>query len=303
VEKFDTTVVHVDGLDSVELIAVDRATFARGAYWDGSFSDASLEELLHGLAPGATGSPAPVLIAGGTLPPTGEIHLEAPIPVTVPFRSVETASAFPGKTAHVPLIVIDRRLVPPDAPHLNQLWVRGEPSAIEPVVFAAIAARPDPPLVLAESVADNVEATNDFLPLFWMLRFLEWLGLATGLIAVWGVLLHLEAQQRTRQVSYSIARRMGLTASENRASLLLELGATLAAATAVGTAIAWIAARLVAGTLDLKPELPPAALFRVPWPSLGVVVVVIAIVCWIAVRLVQRGTARTDVGRVMRSAA
>jgi hypothetical protein len=203
---------------------------------------------------------------------------------------------------NIPLLVIDRRLVPPESPHLNELWARGDVDQIENAVTDAFGSGVDSPIILAESVAADVEATNDFLPLFWMLAFLRWLGLAAGLVALWAVLLHLEAQERARQVSSALVRRMGLTDAERRATLLLEIGTLVGVASIVGMAMAWGAARLVSGTLDPLPMLPPPGLFRVPWAVVVVTSVVMVAMYWIIARVVQRGSDRTDVGSVMRDA-
>ena len=83
----DATVVHryeevlVNG-SPVMMLAIDPATFARAAFWDGSLADRPLEQIVADLAPRFSGGPprrspgppqpsgqaVPAVVVGGTLP-------------------------------------------------------------------------------------------------------------------------------------------------------------------------------------------------------------------------------------------
>jgi putative ABC transport system permease protein len=275
VERMDSSTVRVPGVGNVEVLAIDRSTFADAAFWDRSFANASLEDLLAAMAPLGGNGPVPIVAVGSEVPSTGRMDFEDPAATSVSFRRVAVAWDFPGIVANTPLIVLDRRAVPDGSPHLDQLWVRGDVGRADSVVHGVTSSGSEPPILLAESVATKVESNNDFLPLFWMFSFLRWLAIATGLVVVWGVLLQAESQERARRLAAALARRMGLRQRESRAALLVEIAVPLLTATVVGVLVAWIAARAVFATLDPKPALPPPALFR---PSVGAMLLTFGIV-------------------------
>ena len=68
----------------------------------------------------------------------------------------------------------------------------------------------------------------------------------------------------------------------------------------LGIALAWIGALLVYAKLDPLPNLPPPALFRLPWLLAGVTGAGLLASAWLGARLVQRGAERADVAEVMR---
>src|SRR5262249_29271371 len=136
----------------------------------------------------------------------------------------------------------------------------------------------------------------------WTFGFLEGLGVMTGVIALGGVLLYLEARQRQREVSYALARRMGLKRRAHRGSVMVELAGMLLISFVLGSALAEIAGRLVYDKLAPLPSLPPPALFRVPIGLLGLVVVVLVVASAVGGWRVQRAADRARVTEVMRVA-
>src|SRR5207237_10267812 len=92
------------------------------------------------------------------------------------------------------------------------------------------------------------------------------------------LLLYLQARQGARDLSYSLARRMGLREAVHRRAMVLELGAMLLVASMVGAGLALLAAALVRSKLDLRPGTPGPTVFALPWILFAVV----------AVRLVSR---------------
>jgi putative ABC transport system permease protein len=157
--------------------------------------------------------------------------------------------------------------------------------------------------VVRTVTADDVATTADFLPISWTFGFLQALGILTGLIALGGALLHLEARQRSREVSYALARRMGLGRGAHRASVAIELSAILLVSVVIGTILSGVAARLVFGRLDPLPNIPPPPLFRVPFVLLAITALVALVAAWIGAWRVQRAADHARVGEVMRVAA
>ncbi|HJP65177.1 MAG TPA: FtsX-like permease family protein, partial [Actinomycetota bacterium] len=178
----------------------------------------------------------------------------------------------------------------------HQLWAKGDP----PSVLAALA-KAHVPTDLA-ATADAAKKTPRFQALSWTFGYLEGLGLAAGLVALLGMVLYLQARQRDREVSYALARRMGLTSSAHGLSVAGELAGMLVAAFVIGTALAVVAAALVYGRLDPLPTLPPGPLLRVPYLSFvaaaGVLLAASAAGAW----AVQRRADRVNVAEVMRLA-
>jgi len=148
----------------------------------------------------------------------------------------------------------------------------------------------------------DVEGNADFRPISWTFGFLQALGVMAGLIALGGVLLHLEARQRSREMSYALARRMGLRRAAHELSVAIELGAILSASFAIGSGLAWVAARLVYGTLDPLPAVPPPPVFRTPAVVLAITGVAVVAAAWFGAWRVQRAADRANVAEVMRLA-
>src|SRR5207249_5973680 len=112
--------------------------------------------------------------------------------------------------------------------------------------------------------AVTIESTPAFLALRWTFGFLEALGVLAGAVALIGLLLYLAARQGSREVSYALASRMGLSRRAHRLSVAIELGGMLLAAFVVGAVLAAVAALIVYQRTDLLPQVPPGPLFRLP---------------------------------------
>ena len=89
------------------------------------------------------------------------------------------------------------------------------------------------------STAARVRTTPAFLSLSWTFGLLQAFGVLAGIITILGVVLYLQARQQSREVSYALARRMGLRRSAHLRSILLELLAMLGAAFILGAATRW----------------------------------------------------------------
>jgi len=288
----------VPGVGTVDILGIDRSTFADAAFWDGSFGS-SLSRLLEELKPGRPGAPMPIATAGVQLPSAGSIvYLRDDQPRPRPFRTVASLTAFPGFHSNTRLVVMDQSLVPgSNTPKTFELWAKGDPATVDAQARAAKLQ------VLIEETAAAVAGLANFTILSWVFGFLQALGFMTGLIALGGTLLYLEARQRSREVSYALSRRMGLGRRAHRRSVLLELGGMLLVGFVLGAGLSWIAARLVYTKLDPLPQLSPPALFRLPLTTYAVTAAVLLVVAWIGSRWVQRAAERADVAQVMRIGA
>jgi hypothetical protein len=276
----------------ISVIGVDTRTFARAAYWDRSFSDRSLADLMHALA--ANSSPMPALVAGGDVPQTGRIIFSR-AGKTLPYSIVASVAAFPLQTQHETFVIVDRRhLAQVRSEMTSYLVAKGTPaSVLGPLARAHV---PFGSPVTVEQVRRNPTV----IALTWLYGYLLAVAVVTGLIVLAALVLYLAARQRGRVVSYALARRMGLTARQHRRSLTYEIAGMLMLGFVLGIALAWIGALLVYAKLDPLPNLPPPALFRVPWLLAGVTGAVLLVSAWLGARLVQRGAERADVAEVMR---
>ena len=291
--------VQVGG-SPVMMLAIDHATFARGAFWDRSLADEPLDKLVAGLAPGPPGAPVPVVVVGRTLPDRfafdlfpgtagRSAHLEAVV--------TERVRAFPGMRAN-PLVVVDRRALGDLQPAKETLlWARGPREQ----VLAALD-RANVRVVGVVTEARQVLDVSSFLATAWTFGFLQALGVLTGLITAGGLLLYLETRQRSRRAAYALSRRMGLSRAAHLGSLLAEVGGTLLGGFAIGVALSYLAARLVYLRLDALPTVPPVPLLRAPVAAVAGTAAAVLAVTWLAAWMAQRSADRTNLAEVLRLA-
>ena len=285
------------GSGQAQLLLVDRQTFARGAFWD-SRLDGSVGNLMARLR--GEGKILPVVVVGGAVPSDARLQVGG---TETPLAAVRTVRYFPGAPAGRMTLVADRaavsRTVPVDlhgVGHSFQLWAKGDPARIVPAL-----ARIGFPTSFASTVA-GVRATPAFLALSWTFGLLQALGVLAGAVAALGTVLYLQARQRSREVSYVLARRMGLRRDAHRRSILLELATMLVAAFVLGTSFAILAAALVHGRLDPIPNLPPGPLLHVPLGVLAIAAAATAVAAVAGAWRVQGLADRAEVGEVMRLA-
>src|SRR5207248_508173 len=117
---------------------------------------------------------------------------------------------------------------------------------------------------------------------------LEAFGVLAGAITVLGMVLYLQARQRTREVSYVLAKRMGLRPRAHRRSVLVELLAMLVSAFVLALVFATVAAALVHGRLDPIPSLPPSPFLNIPLALYGMTLAGVVVACLAGATLVQR---------------
>ena len=307
----DATVVHryeevLVGGTPVMMLAIDSATFARGAFWDGSMADRPLDRIVAGLAPDPPGDhpgrgrPVPVVVVGRTLPDRFDFDLflgTQARSVRFPAQVSERVRAFPGMRANTLVVVDQRALAGLDPARETLLWARGEREQ----VLAALD-RADVRVVGVVTDARDVLDVSSFLATSWTFGFLQALGVLTGLICAGGLLLYLETRQRSRRAAYALSRRMGLSRAAHLGSLLAEVGGTLLGGFAIGAGLSFLAARLVYLRLDALPSVPPVPLLRAPVPTLAGTAAAVLAVTWLTAWIAQRSADRTNLAEVLRLA-
>ena len=292
-----------DSARLVDVLAIRPRSFRSVAYWEPAYAEESFGQLLARLHDDQRG-PLPVLLAagGGT---DGRQTLQfdsGDLPVDV----VGTVRAFPGMSRDLPLVVadfgaLDRRLEQLSGSNplrevsaFTELWVKGNPRAAAHAL-ALSPAHPQPILTVEEARRDP--SVTAFTRTF---SFLQALGFAAGFLAVAGLLLYLQARQRSRALAYALSRRMGLARPTQALALALELGLMLAAAFALATVISLATARLVLTRIEPLASLSPVPLFSTPVvllaATLGALLGAVLVGAWLAIRSAER----TNVAEVMR---
>jgi putative ABC transport system permease protein len=245
----------------------------------------------------------PVILAGTTAPTEATVESRA---VDIPISVVDTVTAWPGMKPNEPTMIVDSETMSRIAQDLgslktdpfavNEIWAKGEPE----VVFDAL---DDARLLVEHSrTANAVREAPSLRSLSWTFGFLQALGLLAGSIALVGSVLYLQSRQQSREVSYALARRMGLSRASHRRAVAAELAAMLASSVLIGGVAALIAAWLVSGEIDPLPGLPPGTLFRVPMAVLAAAPLVLLLVSLVGAWSVQRRADKMNVSEVMRLA-
>jgi len=282
------------GSGQADLIGVDPASFAGTASWNHRLGP-SMGSLMARLGPLRGTLP---VISTGPVPPGLKLSVEGH---EVPVRVVAQVNQFPGaQRGRLTFAADGEALV--RVPGIGsvetsyELWAKGDPRRILPVL------RSDGfPLELT-TTAVTVRTTPAFLALSWTFGLLEAFGVLAGLITILGIVLYLQARQQAREVSYALARRMGLGRRVHRRSVLVELLAMLLTAFVLGAVFSSVAAGLVHGRLDPIPALSPGPFLELPAVLFAATAGGIILVCAFGARLVQRRADRTNVGEVMRLA-
>jgi putative ABC transport system permease protein len=284
----------------LDLLAIDPETFADAAYWNDAFADRSLEDLTADLVAVGDGDLPIVLAAGGDLS-LDEILIGG---ATVPVDVIATAVAFPGLYSMRPLVIADEqalvgRLDLPYNPLARfgaELWVRGEPAAVS-AALARMEHRPfgEIDAELVEDIPHVAAAIDTFL-------VVNVLGTVAALLTCVGMLMYLQARQRSQVVSYALSVRMGMRDGQNRRALTLELGVMLGLAFAIGAALAIAAASLTVPRLDPITAIPPSPFLVIPVPLMVGAAVVLAAAVWVGAAITNRRARTFDLGEVMRVA-
>jgi hypothetical protein len=288
------------GSVEVDVLLVDPETVTRAAYWDRGLGDGTrLDDLVAALDDGT--DRLPVVLAGA---PVDDAVVVAVPGFRVPVEVTSRVEAFAGQGPARPLVVAALppavRLAPAEAGDdlevagrwRQEVWAAG-PDAVDRLVAAGA----DPASVRS---TQDAAARPRLVVVTWALGALQaFAALATGLALV-GVLLFVASRQRATQVSYALARRMGLSPASHRAALGTEVLALLTTALVLAGVFGLAASALVAGTLDPLPDLPPAP--RLTWPGGALLLLsgTLFVAGLVGAALLQRSADRVNVAEVLR---
>jgi putative ABC transport system permease protein len=300
--EFGNQVASVGGAlgQQADVILVDPATMIQTLHWEsdwGTNPSGLLREL------GRSGSqPLPVIVTSD-LSRMKSLSIEGH---SFPVHVLGSVRAFPEMSVGVPLVITSyraldavankARVYDPLGTEETYLWAKGPPGAVARALSA--------PALDADYVSsintflrnpDVVLATRTF-------SFMRAIALVAGVLVLIGLLLYLQARQRSQAIASALARRMGFGRGAEIVSLWLELGSILLFAAVVGGGIAIAAARPVTRHLDPLPQDTPSPIFAVPTGPILVAAGAIVVVTVLAGALTSWFASRTDVAEAIRVA-
>jgi putative ABC transport system permease protein len=283
-----------------DMVGIDPETIVGAAFWDDSFSDESLEELVARL-PSSSG-PLPALLVQGEGDPTAMAIARSEVPIEV----VGRAAAFPGVSSDDPVLVVDARSLdervgpgqnPLERPGARtEYWIAGDTEEALASVGALEA------FSLGTLTMDEVKDVPFIAAAIDTFAMLNVLGLAAAVLVIGVLVVYLQARQRARAVSNVLSMRMGMREAQARSALVLELAAMLLAAFVLGASTGIVAGGLIAPLLDPLQTIPPAPLFDAPIAVAMWTLVGLAVVAVLGGWLVHRRASRVDLGEVLRVA-
>ena len=285
-----------------DLLTIDTRTFTDAAFWNDTFADQPLDELVHALE-GSNEGGVPILVAGSSDVTPASIHIDQ---LDVPVRVVGRANAFPGMTTLRPLVVVDeRRLLeqigdapnPLDEPNTStELWIKGSLARAN----EALATLPyTPGLVLTAAEVQDIPYIAAVIDTFLVMNGL---GLAAALLVIAAMLMYLQARQRSQVVSYGLSLRMGMSSSGHLRALVAELATMLGLAYLAGAILAVVSAHLLVPLLDPLETIPPTPLLIVPTTLVAITAPVLLLVAVVGGWITDRRARAADLGQVMRLA-
>ncbi|HKY68993.1 MAG TPA: hypothetical protein VJM49_21575, partial [Acidimicrobiales bacterium] len=279
----------------VKVLAVDPATFARGAFWDETMAGPPLDEILDRLAAPASGRPAPVVVVGLDAGATTELRLDGGGAEGVTVEPVAELDAFPGMARTTPTVVIDRDALEGARGGAVETFVAGDPRQIlDALADAGVTFQQD------RVVADVVDRAA-FVTVTWTFGYMQTLGVAAGLLVAVGLAVHVDARRRSRVLGYAFARRMGLSRRAHRTALLLELLAMVSVGSCVGLACAYLGAAVAHGRIDPVPGFAPDPLLRPDLVVGAAVALGSVVVAAVGAVVAQRLADRDDPVEVLRA--
>ncbi len=297
VMKFER--VDLEGT-TVDVLAVDPETFAGGAFWLDTFADRPLEQVLADLetAPGSGALSA--VVANTPVESGGVVQSDAgPFEIDV----VGTIAAFPGAVRDRPLVIVDsgqlHDVLAADQERIRggrySIWTRGldETEVDELLEEAGIS-------FAFSTAADTTLDQLKFAVIVWTFEFLRLYAALAGLIVIASVLIYTDTRQRARNLSYALARRMGLTRSDHAMAGFLEVGSLTLLGALAGIVVGRWSSRDLYLALDPLPDTPPSPQW-VGTSDLGVLIVVVTLaVAGLSAWMAQRTADNADVSELLR---
>lgn len=284
-----------------DVMTVDPASLQRTLHWSSDWGPnpaTFLPELAR-----LPLDPLPVIVTTDIPPGTKAIWIQG---TRFPVRILARVKVFPGMSEGVPLVITSARALNAESTKLrlfdplgvatSYIWVKGPPAAVTRA-FNATSLRP----YFLVSV-DTYLKNSDFLLATRTLSYMRVVAIAAGILVLIGLLLYLQARQRSQAIAFALARRMGLSRRTEILSLSIELGAIVFFAAAIGALIAIAAAAPIAGHLDPLPVYPPSPVFAIPTTVILVTAGALVVLSVAAGALTSWFAGRTSMSEALRVA-
>ncbi len=284
-----------------DVMVVDPTSLQRVLHWSSDWGP-SPAAFLPELA-GSASAPLPVIVTTDIPATTKVLWIQG---VRVHVRILARVKVFPGMSEGVPLVITSFHALAAASAKAHQfdllgepttyVWVKGPPAAIARA-FGGTSLHP----YFVVSV-DTYRNNSDFLLATRTLSYMRTVAIAAAILVLVGLLLYLQARQRSQAIASALARRMGLRRGTEIFSLSLELAAIVFFAATLGAVIAIAAAKPITGHIDPLPVYPPAPVFAVPtgvilWTAGALVLLSLA-----AGALTSWFASRTDMSEALRVA-
>jgi putative ABC transport system permease protein len=285
---------------AADVMTVDPATLPSVMYWYsdwGSDPRPRLDEL-------ATPSgPLPAIVTSAVPLDTKAIWLEG---VRLPIRVLSRVSSFPGMSVGVPLVVVAQgsldaaarraHLLKPLGVTQTYVWAKG-PS--RKVVRAL-----EVPPIQASFVTSGDEFRNDpdVLLATRTFTYLRLIAAAAGVLVFVGLLLYLQARQRSQAVASALTARMGLRPGAETISLAVELASIASFAALLGGLVALLTAIPIVGHVDPLPDNPPVPPPVIPVAAIVLAAVGVLLVAFVAGAVTSWFSRRADTSEALRVA-
>ena len=297
VEVYRRAWLDLGSRESVMVLGIDPATFEPAAFWDDSFADRSLGELLRQLQEPRRDGLVPAVVVGVEVGDGVELTVVGNRRRHLPIAPVTGVRAFPGMSKPVPTVIVDQARLQAASVDggMGETWIGGERDEVVATLLDAGVGFEE------RRRATDVADSASFLTVSWTFGFMQSVGVSAGLLALGGAAVYLDARRRDRLLGYAFLRRMGMTGRQHRRALGVELTTSLLLGCWSGLGIALLAAWLAHSRIDPVPGYRPAPLLR---PALDVAAgfaVLSVLVVLVAAALAQRRVDRDDPVEVLRA--
>ncbi len=142
--------------------------------------------------------------------------------------------------------------------------------------------------------------TATFLAVVWTFGFVRALAVLGAAVSAVGLLVYLDARQRSRQLAYGLSRHMGLSRSTHRRSIGLELVAMVVPATACGVLAGVAVSAVFVPRLDPLPRFEPETDAIIAWPAVTAAAAVAGVLCLVGAQVGQLAADRVRLSTALR---
>jgi putative ABC transport system permease protein len=286
---------------AADVMSVDPASLASVIRWYPDWGPDPRPRLRELTA--SPGGPLPAIVTRSVPSDTAAIWLQG---VRLPIRVVSRVAAFPGMSAGIPVVVVAQRALAAAAAraHLfnplgvtqTYLWAKGPPKQV------AHALEAPPVQATFLTTVDEFRNDPDVLLATRSFTYLRLIAAAAGTLVLIGLLLYLQARQRSQAIASALAARMGLRRSAETFSLSLELAAIAFFAAVLGGVVALLTAKPIVGHVDPLPDHPPVPTPVIPMAAIVLAAVGLLVVAWAAGAVTSWLSRRADTSEALRVA-